>query len=112
MRPRFKLWIEKDGQLVFSDWRAQLLRTIDESGSLSEAASRLGVHYRIAWEKLHRMEQRLGVKLVEGHSGGAGGGGANLTDAGRELLAKYERLTASLDEEVARRFAALFGEEG
>ena len=111
MRPRFKLWIEKDGQLVFSDWRAQLLRAIDETGSLTEAAARLGIHYRIAWEKLHRMEQRLGRKVVEGRSGGAGGGGASLTPAGRELLARYERLHANLHEEVERRFAELWGEE-
>ncbi|MHB1133533.1 MAG: winged helix-turn-helix domain-containing protein [Chloroflexota bacterium] len=106
-----KLWIEKDGQLVFSDWRAELLHAIDECGSLSEAANRLGVHYRIAWEKLRRAESRLGYKLVEGHAGGAGGGGAQLTPAGRDLLAKFERLNQGLTQEVEQRFAALFGED-
>ena len=111
MRPRYKLWIEKDGHLVFSDWRAELLRAIDETGSLTDAAAKLGVHYRIAWEKLHRMEQRLGRKVVEGRSGGVGGGGASLTPAGRELLERYERLNAGLDELVEARFRQLFGEE-
>jgi len=111
MRARFKLWVEKDGQLVFSDWRAELLRAIDDTGSLSEAARRLGVHYRIAWDKLRRAESSLGYKLVEGHAGGAGGGGAQLTPAGRHLLEKFEHLNQGLSQEVAQRFAALFGEE-
>ena len=111
MKVRFKLWLEKDGQLVFSDWRVALLRAIDETGSLTEAAARLGVHYRIAWEKLRRAESRLGYKLVQAHAGGAGGGGATLTPAGRELLEKFERLNQDLTHEVEQRFAALFGEE-
>jgi molybdate transport system regulatory protein len=112
VRVRWKVWIEKDKELVFSGWRALLLEAIDETGSLSEAASRLGVHYRIAWGKVRKMEQRLGIKLVEGHSGGIGGGGARLTPAAREFVQRYRQLTRHLDEEVERKFTELFGDAG
>ena len=108
MRARFKLWIEEDDKLIFSGWRAELLEAIAETGSLSEAASRLKIHFRSAWGRVHEMEQRLGVKLVETQVGGVGGGGARLTPAGSELLRKYRRLDADLAAEVERRFAELF----
>lgn len=111
MRPRLKLWIEKDGELVLSDWRIKLLEAVAETGSLSEAAQRLGVHYRIAWEKVRRMEQRLGEKVLESHSGGVGGGGAKLTPYGLELCRKYRQLREDLDEKVEGRFAEVFGSE-
>ncbi|MHB9090707.1 MAG: winged helix-turn-helix domain-containing protein [Chloroflexota bacterium] len=112
MRVRFKVWIEKDDELVLSDWRARLLESIAETGSLSEAAGRLGVHYRIAWGKVRQMEQRLGVKLVEAHAGGAGGGGAKLTAAGQDLVRRYRAASADVATEVEKRFQDLFPTEG
>lgn len=111
MRARFKLWIEEDEKLIFSGWRAELLEAIEETGSLSEAASRLKIHFRSAWGRVREMEQRLGVKLVETHVGGVGGGGARLTPAGRDLVRKYHQLNADLAAEVERRFAELFSVE-
>ncbi len=108
MHVRFKLWLEKDGELVFSGWRALLLETIAETGSLSEAAARLRVHYRIAWGKVRQMERRLGVKLVEAHAGGVGGGGAVLTPAACELVRKYRELNRAAQAEVEREFQRLF----
>ena len=97
---------------MFSGWRAILLEAIDETGSLSDAAAKLGVHYRIAWGKVRQMERRLGLKLVEGHSGGVGGGGASLTPAAHELVRKYRQLSREMEEQVQRRFDDLFGDKG
>jgi molybdate transport system regulatory protein len=108
MQSRMKLWIEKDGELVLAEWRVQLLETVDETGSLSEAATRLGVHYRIAWDKVRRMERRLGFKMLESHSGGVGGGGATLTEQARDLCRRYRQLKLHLDTEAAKRFSELF----
>ena len=41
LEPRIKLWVEKDGRLVLSDYRVQLLRAVGETGSLAEAAQQL-----------------------------------------------------------------------
>jgi molybdate transport system regulatory protein len=106
-----KLWLEIEGELVISAWRVQLLEAVAETGSLSEAANRLGVHFRIAWGKVREMEQRLGVKLVETHTGGVGGGGSRLTPAGVELVRKYRQLNEEVCAEVERRFSALFPAE-
>jgi hypothetical protein len=50
--PRSKVWLERGGQVVLSDWRVELLEAIEATGSLARAAERLEVPYRTAWYKL------------------------------------------------------------
>ena len=85
-----------------------LLRAIDEAGSISAAAEIMQVSYHRAWEKLHEMETRLGVTLVQTQTGGEHGGGARLTDAGRDYVARFERFSNGIDEFVSQRFAEAF----
>lgn len=108
MEPRSKFWIEKDGELVFSDWRVDLLEAIEETGSLSGAAERLGVHYRRVWGKIKEMEERLGVRLIVTQSGGVGGGGTELTPQAQEYIRKYRKFSSGLKEMVDRRFREAF----
>jgi molybdate transport repressor ModE-like protein len=110
MEPRSKFWIEKDGELVFSDWRVDLLEAIEETGSLSGAAERLGVHYRRAWGKIKEMEERLGVTLIVTQSGGVGGGGTELTPQAKEYIKRYRKFRAGLRELVDHRFKEAFEE--
>ena len=109
MKPRSNLWIEKDGEVVLSQWRVNLLRTIDQTGSINAAAEKMKVSYHRAWEKLHEMETRLGVALVETQTGGVHGGGARLTPDARDYIARFERFCQGMDELVARRFEEAFG---
>jgi molybdate transport system regulatory protein len=109
MQPKSNLWIEKDGEVVLSRWRVNLLRAIDETGSISAAAEKMKVSYHRAWEKLHEMETRLGVSLVETQTGGEHGGGARLTATAHDYVARFEQFSQGIDETVARRFAQAFG---
>lgn len=110
MRPCMNLWIEDDGQVTLSLWRVSLLKAIEETGSISAAAKQLDVPYRRAWERLHESEERMGVELVAGQTGGRGGGGATLTRAGQEYVARFDKFAAGLDELVEERFEATFGD--
>lgn len=112
MEPRVKLWVEKDGKLVLSDYRVRLLEFIDETGSLAEAAERMQLSYRRAWGKVREIEQNLGVKLVESAVGGAGGGSSRLTAEGRQFVERYERFRAAVEQDLARDFARAFDDEG
>ncbi len=49
----------------------------------------MNVPYRIAWQKIHEMETRLGQKLVETQVGGAEGGGATLTPLAQAYIQKF-----------------------
>ena len=112
MKARVKVWIEIEGRLVLSDWRVRFLEAIAETGSLKGASQKLGIPYRVMWGKIKEVEDRLGMKLTEGHSGGAAGGETRLTSEAQDYIDRYHRLTSGLEEEVSRRFAEIFESEG
>jgi molybdate transport system regulatory protein len=101
-------WIERDGKVVLSEWRVALLEAVEETGSISAAAARQGVHFRVAWRKLQEMEHRLGAKLTTRSIGGKRGGGTQLTPEGRECVRRFRRMTEGLQEIVERRFQESF----
>jgi molybdate transport system regulatory protein len=80
-------------EVEFDAADAELLRTIDAEGSLNRAADALGRSYSRAHQRLTALEDALGP-LVARQRGGSGGGGSELTDEARELLARFERLRA------------------
>lgn len=111
MEPKVKLWIEKEGLLVLSDYRVQLLQHVAETGSLAQAAERMGLSYRRAWGKIKEIERNLGVPLVDSEAGGVGGGRTRLTPRGRSLLARYQRFRAEVEADVGQEFGEAFGKE-
>lgn len=69
-----------------ADKRLDILRRIADAGSISEAARGAGVSYKAAWQAIDTLSNLAGVPLVERTVGGSGGGGAQLTPAGVQLL--------------------------
>lgn len=111
LRVRSKVWLELDGVPVFGDGKADLLRRIEQYGTLRGAARMMSLSYRAAWGRLREMEKRMGVALVNRHPGGAHGGRAQLTDAGRELLRAYDRFRQGLETIIEKRFARRFARD-
>jgi molybdate transport system regulatory protein len=97
MQIKLKVWFELDGEYIFGDGRAELLRLIDQLGSIAKAASTIKMSYRHAWGQIRRLEERLGIKLVETRTGGRGGGETNLTDVAKEFLSRYGKFRSGLD---------------
>ncbi|MEO8023501.1 TOBE domain-containing protein [Polaromonas sp.] len=85
-----------------ADKRLDILRRIGEAGSISEAARAAGVSYKAGWQAVDTLSNLAGVPLVERMVGGSGGGGARLTDAGRELLQAADELALARSEVLAR----------
>lgn len=109
IKPKVNIWLEKDEEVVLSQWRVLLLETIAETGSISSAAEKLGVPYRRAWEKVQEIEKGLGFKVVDTAIGGSGGGGAHLTQAARKAIAQFHTFSDGLEAEVERRYKKAFG---
>jgi molybdate transport system regulatory protein len=91
MKPKFNFWLEEDGEVALSIWRVKLLEAIDQAGSISGGATEMNVPYRIAWQKIHEMETRLGQKLVQTQIGGSDGGGAKLTPLAQSYIQKFNQ---------------------
>lgn len=108
IKVRSKIWLAVKGQPILGPGRMELLRLVDEQGSISKAARLLKISYRKAWGQIRAMEEKLGILLVQKQTGGPGGGGAFLTAEARKLLGKYEALIQGLKEEINMRFAEIF----
>lgn len=88
--PRVRLQI-KQGAAI-GPGKAALLEALERTGSISAAGRDLGMSYRRAWLLIHSVNQAYKEPLVEASKGGAGGGGAQLTPLGREVLSIYRRM--------------------
>tara|TARA_R110001599_G_scaffold64023_4_gene179630 strand:+ start:323578 stop:324369 length:792 start_codon:yes stop_codon:yes gene_type:complete len=70
----------------------ELLERIDVSGSISAAATAMGMSYKAAWQAVETINNLSHEPLVVRQTGGSTGGGTCLTDYGRRMVATYRRL--------------------
>ncbi len=94
---RGRVWVEIDGKSAITDAGADLLDQIIVCGSLSEAARRLHFSYRRAWMLLEAMNRRWPEPLVKTAVGGRRGGGATITELGRQVLSAYRDLQLQVE---------------
>jgi len=95
---RTKIYLHDD---MVGMGKIALLRKIGETGSISAAAKSMGVGYRRAWFLLDSLQACFKAPLFTTARGGPGKGGAHLTEAGAELIARYDGFQASLDDTAA-----------
>lgn len=81
-----------NGKPLLGKGRFELLKHIDETGSISKAAKAMKMSYKAAWDAVDAMNNTLGIPVVESSTGGARGGGSQLTETGRSLLIEYQLL--------------------
>jgi molybdate transport system regulatory protein len=94
-----KVWLEYKGEPLLGKGGAEILEVIKEVESISKAAKKAEMSYRYVWNYLAKLEKRLGEPVVKTFKGGSkGGGGAILTDLGKQLLSEYNRAECHLSE--------------
>jgi molybdate transport system regulatory protein len=103
-RPQIRIMFRK--AIAMGPGKADLLHAIDATGSISAAARALGMSYRRAWLLVDTMNQCFREPVVETLTGGQKGGGARVTDLGREVLRRYlemdTKAAASVQKELAQ----------
>lgn len=108
VQPKIRVWVVFSKEVKFGAGRAQLLRLIDERGSLRKAAAEFGMSYRNAWGYLQDLERAAGFRFVERTPGAGPRSGMRLTPAGRDFLARYAKFRGGLEEATRRHFAGAF----
>lgn len=87
--------------------KAQLLEAIAAEGSIAAAGRVMGMSYKRAWSLVEEMNAAFAAPVVVSARGGAGRGGAEVTAAGRALLAHYRALENLLEQHGAAEIAAI-----
>lgn len=82
----------------------ELLRGIEDTHSISQAAKAMRLSYVKALHILSRLESRLNRKLVRRSKGGAARGGAELTAAGHRFVRDFSQLHDGIVRHAQRRF--------
>ena len=102
LKPRLR--VVRDGEVVLGPGMAQLLSAIGRTGSLRVAAGELEMSYMHAWGLVRTMNRGFRDPLVALSRGGAGHGGARLTERGEEVLLLYREMEAAARRAVGSRW--------
>ena len=109
-RPQIRILFRK--AIAMGPGKADLLRAIEETGSISAAARTLGMSYRRAWLLVDTMNQCFKSPVVETLTGGQKGGGARVTDLGHEVLRRYLEMEAKATGQRAEGTGAVHAPDG
>jgi molybdate transport system regulatory protein len=102
-RPQIRIMFRR--AIAMGPGKADLLHAIDNAGSISAAARSLGMSYRRAWLLVDTMNQCFKSPVVETLTGGQRGGGARVTELGRDVLARYLTMEAKAAASVQKDLA-------
>ena len=80
IHPKIRLRFDTQ-EKFFGPGVCELLELIDETGSVQKACARMELSYSKGSKMLKKLDQVIGISMVERWTGGAGGGGARLTEA-------------------------------
>lgn len=102
-----KMWLETgEGEGILGDGKWQILKAVENEGSLSAACQKLGLTYRRTWGDLKKIEQQLGFPLLNKTRGGKEGGMSELSEQGKSLVEAFDTFHKDVDEKISRAFEA------
>ncbi len=88
-----------------------LLKLVEKYGSLSKAYGEMGMAASKAWKIIRRAEADLDCKLIESSRGGKEKGKSVLTEDGKEICRRYEKMAAEINSAAENAFAKYFLEK-
>jgi len=96
-----------EGEVGLGPGKIRLLELIDIHGSISRAAREMAMSYRRAWLLVAGLNRSFRHPVATAQTGGKGGGHAELTGFGRELIQRYRAIERAAAAAVADQLAAL-----
>ncbi|MCE9650345.1 MAG: winged helix-turn-helix domain-containing protein [Parvibaculum sp.] len=87
--------------------KIRLLELVGEKGSISAAGRAMGMSYRRAWQLIDELNKTFRDNVVETQQGGVSGGGAVLTQSGRDVIRAYRAIEAKARIASAAHIEAL-----
>lgn len=110
IHPKIRLRFDTQ-EKFFGPGVCELLELIDETGSVQKACTRMELSYSKGSKMLKKLDQVIGISIVERWTGGAGGGGARLTEAGKKLIKTYRKMETEVQKAAEDAFSKYYGED-
>ena len=104
----YKLWLEEEDKKIFGRGPMELLKKIDELGSLRKASIHMNMSYSKAWNLIKDLEDSLSLEILEKKIGGQQGGGSSLTQDARNLIDSYSKFSQEADKSIRLIFEKYF----
>ncbi|NLK67413.1 MAG: TOBE domain-containing protein [Campylobacteraceae bacterium] len=92
MKLTLNLALKADGKELILDKRIKLLKEIDKTGSILQAAKNVPMSYKTAWDSVDLMNNLSSEVLVHSKAGGRQGGGTTLSEYGKNLILVYDQI--------------------
>ena len=105
--PRLRIRVVFGAAGMIGPGKAELLERIDRCGSIAAAGREMGMSYKRAWQLIGTLNAMFAEPLVDSTRGGPGGGGAVLTEAGREVVRLYRAMETQAQSAAAPQISAL-----
>lgn len=106
--PRVKVQLVRS-EAFFGPGMVTLLKQIQALGSVREACEKTGMSYSKGWSLIRTAERELGCTIVDRSPGGKGGGAAQVSARGLELLKRYEQLEKEIARIAQEKYREIFG---
>lgn len=98
--------MEKNGKRFFGPGPVELLENIDQTGSINQAAKKMKLSYKKAWEIVNNLNAMTAHPMVITVTGGEKGGGSSISEEARQMIAYYhslrERFQAFMEKDSER----------
>ena len=104
---RAKVWLEANGEYVFGLGIGNILKAVDQEGSIKAAAEVVGKSYRHIWTRIKETERALGLSLVETTVGGHQPRRSELTREAQALVRKFDRLHRRVHQLVEKESSSM-----
>ena len=100
LKLRSSQWIVNEhNHIIIGEGRAEILRNIEQTGSINQTAKVMKMSYKAVWSKIKATEKHLDTRIV--HTDRKEG--SRLSKEGKELLENYRRLKEecmSIDDRI------------
>jgi molybdate transport system regulatory protein len=100
------LWMEKNGKRFFGPGPVELLEHIEQTGSINQAAKKMKMSYKKAWEIVNNLNTMTALPLVITTTGGEKGGGSSISEEAKHMINYHrqlrERFRKFLEDETRR----------
>ena len=101
----YKIWMSDISETgIMGDGKWQMLKLIEEKGSMKAACDELGYTYRRTWGNLKKIEKFFGFPLLEKQRGGSDGGHTALTEEGKRLVRAFDAFHHTVDKHIQEGF--------